>query len=184
MSNAQTILKALDKHLVKSTPLVLYGRAALVLGFSDSPPDAALSLDVDVILTEEQSRAVDTDESFWMALEATNNELAPSGLYVTHLFEENQVILRPDWKQHLVPIVMPECERLVLSRPHALDLLLTKMMRGPDPQDMVDARFIIVSQHLTREAIEEAAAMARIPDIEDIRTAFQAALLIVLEMAQ
>lgn len=96
MSNAAKILATLDKHLAKRTSLVLYGRAALVLGFSGAPPDTALSLDVDVILTSEQSAALDQDESFWLALEAANTELAPSGLYVTHLFEESQVILRPD----------------------------------------------------------------------------------------
>ncbi|RBP41289.1 hypothetical protein DES53_107120 [Roseimicrobium gellanilyticum] len=184
MSNALKILTTLDKHLTKHTALVLYGRAALVLGFSGSPPDAALSLDVDVILTTEQSSELDQDESFWMALEAANGELAPSGLYVTHLFEESQVILRPDWKQHLVPLPVMGCQRLSLSRPHGVDLLLTKMMRGTDPQDMIDAQFIIESEQLTREAIETAVAGARVPDIDDIHAAFLTAVPIVLNMAK
>lgn len=182
MSNASTILSALDKHLRRRTPLILYGRAALVLGFADSPSDASLSVDVDVILTAEQSAFLDEDEGFWTALEAANTELAPLGLYVTHLFEESQVALRPDWKQHLVPIEMPECKWLDLSRPHALDLLLTKMMLGTDPQDMIDANFIIKSQGLEKGAIESAIAVARLPDIEEIRDAFRSAIPQVLAM--
>lgn len=162
--------------------MILYGRAALVLGFADSPSDASLSVDVDVILTAEQSAFLDEDEGFWTALEAANTELAPLGLYVTHLFEESQVALRPDWKQHLVPIEMPECKWLDLSRPHALDLLLTKMMLGTDPQDMIDANFIIKSQGLEKGAIESAIAVVRLPDIEEIRDAFRSAIPQVLAM--
>lgn len=61
MSNAAKILKTLDKYLATPRALILYGRAALVLGFPESPLAAALSMDVDVILTSEQSAALGSD---------------------------------------------------------------------------------------------------------------------------
>ncbi len=51
MIHAETILRTLDRSLDQSIPLVLYGRAALALGFDHPPEEACLSLDVDVILT-------------------------------------------------------------------------------------------------------------------------------------
>ena len=184
MSNAATILRALDRHLTKATPLVLYGRAALVLGFPHPPPDTAFSMDVDVILTREQSATLDDDVAFWAALEGTNADLAPSGLYVTHLFDEDQVILRPQWQDFLVAVHLPDCRWLTLSRPHALDLLLTKMMRGLDPQDMADAQFIIQAEALTVDQVSEAIRTARLPEVEEIRAAFHEAKARVLEMAK
>jgi hypothetical protein len=44
------------------------------------------------------------DEGFWDAIEQTNRILSPKGLYITHLFAEDQVFLRPDWEQNIVPI--------------------------------------------------------------------------------
>ena len=104
MIHAVTILRTLDRHLSMATDLILYGRAALALGFQPPLEEAALSMDVDVILPAAQSALLDEDFAFWDALEFSNRELDPSGLYLTHLFEENQVILRPGWIRHLVPI--------------------------------------------------------------------------------
>ncbi len=175
MNHAEIILRALDRHLSHETPLVLYGRAALVLGFDDPPSEAAASLDVDIILPLDQAVALDEDFAFWDALEAANAELSSAGLYVTHLFAENQVILRPQWRQHLASIALPGLHHLLLSRPHALDLLLTKMMRGADPQDMADADFLIRQAGLQMDEIAAAVAEARVPDVPEIQTLFREA---------
>lgn len=172
MIHAETILRAFDRHLKAATVLVLYGRAALVLGYEQPPEDAALSLDVDAILPIQQSKALDSDPDFWKALEAANLELEPSGLYLTHLFEETQVVLRPIWLNHLVPITRLRLDHLELYRPSDLDLLLTKMMRGADPQDMADARFIIRAGHLVPEDVEQAISAARVPPVPEIEQAF------------
>lgn len=172
MIHAETILRAFDRHLKAPTTLVLYGRAALVLGFEQAPADAALSLDVDAILSIQQSQALDSDPDFWEALEAANLELEPSGLYLTHLFEETQVVLRPNWLDHLIPITRLSLHHLKLYRPSDLDLLLTKMMRGSDPQDMADARFIIRAGHLDPEDVEQAICAARVPPVPEIEQAF------------
>ncbi len=182
MNHSRIILSKLDERLIKPTTLILYGRAALALGF-DPPLEAAfLSRDVDVILTSAQSLALDEDLEFWSALEAANTDLEPNGLYMTHLFDEHQVILRPNWLEHLVAISMPELRHLTLFRPHALDLLLTKMMRGPDPQDMMDAAFIIQNAGLTHAEIVEAIKSSRLPAIPELQTLFDQAVPAVLAL--
>ena len=183
MTHAETILRTLDRHLDAPRPLVLYGRAALALGFEPPPEGAAMSRDVDVILTAQQSAELDDQPAFWDALGAANDELDSAGLYVTHLFEESQVILRPLWKEHLVPISMPGLRWLRLFRPDAPDLLLTKMMRGLDPQDMEDAAFIIRAARLSCADVEEAIAAARIPGVTEIAEAFHSAVPRILKIA-
>ena len=183
MTHAETILRTFDRHLTVPVSLILYGRAALALGFDPPLPAAALSLDVDVILTIAQSVELDNCPAFWEALDAANAELQSTGLYLTHLFEESQVILRPAWKDHLAPLSRPVLQYLQLFRPHALDLLLTKMMRGPDPQDLEDAGFIIRSASLTRADVQAAIRQARLPGVPEIHEAFAQAVPLILQMA-
>jgi hypothetical protein len=183
MNHAETILHALDRHLTRHVPLVLYGRAALALGFDHPPEEACRSLDVDVILTLAQADQLDGDDAFWDALDATNRELAPSGLYVTHLFVEDQVILRPQWQDYLVPIHFPGLRHLRLSRPHLLDLLLTKMMRGADPQDMADAAFLLSQPEAEGVDFHKLFSQARVPDVPEIRALFNEAQPVILRLA-
>ena len=50
MSNAERIILALDRHLDHDVELVVYGRAALALGFGSAPDSVKRSLDVDAII--------------------------------------------------------------------------------------------------------------------------------------
>jgi hypothetical protein len=50
MDNATLILQTLDEHLGHPVRLVLYGRAALQLGFAGVPAEVAHSKDVDAII--------------------------------------------------------------------------------------------------------------------------------------
>ena len=184
MTHAEIILRTLDRQLEEPVHLILYGRAALSLGFPSPPPQAELSMDVDVILPMGQADTLEADESFWRALNAANQELESRELYLTHLFDESQVILRPTWLDHLVPILDPSFLKLKLSRPSAIDLLLTKMMRGPDPEDMADAAFLIRAGHLDALSVRAAIESARIPDVPEIRGAFAAAQPSVLRLAE
>src|SRR5712671_2626046 len=104
MDNASRILRKLDEHLDHPVRLVLYGRAALQLGFENPPSDVAHSKDVDCIIPLADLDSLTADLGFWDAQEATNAELRPLGLYITHLFREQEVFLRRDWEAHLVPI--------------------------------------------------------------------------------
>jgi hypothetical protein len=50
MDNASRILLCLDRHLDHEVQLILYGRAAIQLGFLNAPEAVARSLDVDAIV--------------------------------------------------------------------------------------------------------------------------------------
>lgn len=175
MDNASVILQAVDEYLDHPVRLILYGRAALQLGFTDPPPEAAHSKDVDAIVPPEEVDALAADAGFWAAQEAANARLRPRGLYLTHLFRADQVFLRADWLRHLVPVTRPPLRRLRLFRPATLDLILTKMMRGDDPQDMADAAFLIRHDHISAHQLESAFAAVVIPDLVELRDAFQRA---------
>jgi len=103
-TNAVRILSALDAKLLNHVELTLYGRAALTLGFGSMPEDYALSQDVDAVLWVGQAEELARTTNFWEAIEEVNAELAPEDLFVSHFFEENQVILRPQWRRARVRI--------------------------------------------------------------------------------
>ena len=86
MDNASIILSAFDRHLDHEARLIVYGRAAIQLGYDAPPPEVARSLDVDGLIPQEQVEALVADEGFWNAQQATNEELRPLGPYITHLF--------------------------------------------------------------------------------------------------
>jgi hypothetical protein len=50
MNNPQRILETLDRHLTAPAELILFGRAALALGYPGGPATFAATRDVDAIL--------------------------------------------------------------------------------------------------------------------------------------
>ena len=124
------------------------------------------------------------DDRFWDAQQAVNLQLRPQGLYITHLFRADQIFLRCDWEQHLVAIKRPPTRWLRLFRPATLDLILTKMMRGDDAQDMSDIDFLIRHDRLTPGQIEAALSEVVIPDLVELRDAFELAKPRVRELAR
>ncbi len=135
MNNPLLILQTLDRHLDHPVELTLYGRAALALGFPAHEPWHEATQDVDAIIPLAQLDELRADEQFWNARDATNAELAERGLYLTHLFTEADVFLLPDWLERRVPLAVA-FTHLKLLRPATIDLVLTKMMRGADPEDL------------------------------------------------
>lgn len=182
MNNPLRILQTLDRHLTAPGELTLFGRAALALGYAGSPAEFAATRDVDAILPLSWLAAPDTQADFWQAQQATNAELAPEGLYLTHLFRESDVILTPDWLEHRVRIPL-ELPRLKLLRPAALDLILTKMARG-DEHDLDDIRFLLERELITAAQLEIAFRRARVPEVPEIRELFRAAQPRVLALAR
>ncbi|MEO7100532.1 MAG: DUF6036 family nucleotidyltransferase [Luteolibacter sp.] len=174
--NPTEVLLALDRELDHEVSLVLYGRAALCLGFSNAPAEFGTTQDVDGIIRLSQLPVLMEDSGFWEAQERANRILEPKGLYITHLFSEDQVFLRPQWEEHLVPVLQPETRWLRLFRPHAVDLILTKMMRGNDPQDMEDVAFLVTKSRVTLAEMEIAFQQVRMPDLHELRDAFERAL--------
>lgn len=172
MNHPEQIIRTLDSHLASPTRLILYGRAALALGFPEPKPDFNATMDVDAILPELEMTAIEKDTSFWNAIEATNEQLQPSGLYLTHLFTDSQVILRPDWLSHLVAINLRGLCYLRLFRPSTEDLLLTKMMRV-DPQDRSDMRFLLAHLQPDERVLGDLFRAAKVPEIPEIEQAFR-----------
>jgi hypothetical protein len=171
MNNPEHIVRTLDSKLTQPTRLILYGRAALALGFPPTTKDFASTQDVDSLLPEVELPAIESDAGFWLALEEANSELEPSGLYMTHLFTDSQVILTPDWLDYLVPIPLAGLQHLRLFRPRVLDLILTKMMRV-DPLDFADIGFLLRQDPLDARSLKQAFASASVPEIPEIREAF------------
>jgi hypothetical protein len=182
MTNAETIATTLDGLLDHEVSLVIYGRASIALGFNDIPEAVGHSLDMDVILRFSKARELDADDQFWDAQASVNEVLEKQGLYMTHLFQEDQVFLRPEWEQYIMPVRRPQTRWLKLFRPHTIDLILTKMMRGNDPQDMQDVDFMIRQDGITAAQMEPAFARVRIPDIQELRDAFERALPVVRQL--
>ena len=184
MINAERIVNTLDEQLDHEVSLVIYGRAAVALGFTNSPEHVNRSLDVDVILRKSCTAALDADHQFWNAQAKVNELLDKDGLYMTHLFGEEQVFLRIQWESEIVPVLRPTLRHLRLFRPATLDLILTKMMRGNDEQDMQDVDFMIRHDRITRSQIEGAFRDAVIPEGVELHDAYDRAKPTVLAIAQ
>lgn len=174
--NPSEVLQTLDELLDHPVSLVIFGRGALCLGFDGAKAEYSTTQDVDGIIQIGQLDVLVNDDQFWDAVDTTNKKLEPKGLYITHLFQEDQVFLRPEWDQYLVPVTRPVTRRLRLSRPAKVDLILTKMMRGDDAQDMQDVEFLIRHDGITLEQMEPAFATVRMPDIIELHDAFARAL--------
>ena len=183
MTNAERIVSTLDSLLNHEVPLVIYGRAAVALGFANPPADVANSLDVNVILRDSQTASLDADDQFWDSQAAVNAQLDREGLYMTHLFGEQQVFLRRQWENEIIPVLRPPLQHLRLFRPATLDLILTKMMRGNDEQDMQDVDFMIRHDRVTLSQIEDAMRDAVLPDCTELRDAYDRAKPTVLTLA-
>ena len=173
MNHPQVILAALDRHLERPTRVILYGRAALALSWAEGAAEMGVTLDVDALLPSVEMEAIESDAQFWRALDLANLELAPQGLYMTHLFSDDQVILTPGWLAAIVPILGENWRWLRVFRPSTVDLILTKMMRD-DPQDLADIGFLLRQESLGAATMRAAVAAARVPNIEEIRGAFLA----------
>jgi|688.fasta_scaffold26429_3 hypothetical protein len=184
MTNAERIVSTLDSLLDHEVSLVIYGRAAVALGFTSPPREVANSLDVDVILRDSHTAALDADDQFWDSQAAVNAKLDREGLYMTHLFGERQVFLRRQWESEILPVLRPPLKFLRLFRPATIDLILTKMMRGNDEQDMQDVDFMIRHDRVTQRQIEDAFRDAVIPDVVELRDAYALAKPTVLALAQ
>lgn len=170
MSNAERLLNRLDVLLDTTVDLTLYGRAALLLGYPDPKREYALSLDVDAVLWIGQAEALERNGNFWEALEQINDEFEEDGLYMTHLFDEDQVILRPNWRDERV--VLPGNYRhLAIHRLGDADLMLSKMMRY-DPTDLDDLAFVIERSGFAPAEVGVIINTARLPDSEEIREQF------------
>lgn len=171
MNQPEQIVRTLDLNLVDSTRLILYGRSALALGFPNPQPPFFATMDVDAILPDVQMNSIEANDQFWTAIEKTNDQLRLSGLYLTHLFTDSQIILRSNWLDYILPVPLNGLRHLSLFRPDTCDLILTKMMRI-DPQDRSDIAFLLQHLSLNEEQMESLLDSARVPPIPEIQDAY------------
>src|SRR6266849_1507072 len=106
MNNPLEILKTLDHHLQYQADLNLFGRAALALGYANAPASFGSTHDVDGIIPITSGNP---SEDFWLAQQATNEELKNHGSFSfrsfirnvtadnisTRIYENNRVFRRP-----------------------------------------------------------------------------------------
>lgn len=182
VNNPERILRILDSYLEKETRIVLFGRAALALGFGKFGSEFGKTMDVDAILPAVEMGKIETDAQFWNAIEQTNRSLLPEGLYVSHLFTDEQVALTPSWLNKIVPIEIGNLRHLRLFRPSAIDLILTKMMRN-DRQDIGDIRFILSQERVNSAELDKAFGEARPLEIAELQQIFVRMQPLVREMA-
>lgn len=97
-----------------------------------------------------------------------NRELQSRGLFISHIFAERQVVLSPNWLEHLQAIEGP-WKNLCVKRPRMLDLILSKMGRGDDA-DLADVRTMLALERafsgrvITAEELAAAARTAHVPE--------------------
>jgi len=183
VNNPLLILQTLDRHLDHPVELTLYGRGALALGFPSHEAKHETTQDVDAIIPLVQLDELRADGQFWDARDATNAELAERGLYLTHLFTEADVFLRPEWLSRRLPI-LSSFAHLRLLRPATIDFILTKMMRGDDREDLSDIEFLLRQEPITEAELRTAFGCARLPEIQELHDAFRAARPKVLQIAR
>jgi hypothetical protein len=184
IAHPERLLLALDAGLDHEVRLIIYGRSAVWLGFDNPPAAAATTQDVDAIIPEAQVQALADDQQFWDSRDAVNDRFKSEGLYITHLFPASEVFLRRDWLNHIIPIARPNLRHLRLYRPATLDLILTKMMRGNDDQDMADAGFMIRHDRITEAQLLEAFAQMKPIELVELRDTFAKARPAVLKLAR
>ena len=170
-SNTLRILATLDKYLSSEIELVVYGKSALHLLF-EGDRRISLTNDVDLIVPELQAQVFDKRIDFWDALEKTNQDLEKSRLNFTHIFDEKQIILQPNWYSNKVRIQTDELNYLNIFVPSPLDLILTKMMRV-DPLDRSDIIFIFENAEIKSQELRTYCIEAVCPDQSAIRDAFE-----------
>jgi len=169
INNANRIVSVLDRHLTTETEIIVFGSSAILLDPMFSIHlRARQTNDVDIIIPAQLELAIETNEEFWNAIEATNNEMEPDGLYISHIFPEQEIILTPEWQNHLHRLPLEGLQRLRILRPRILDLVLSKMGRG-DAMDLEDVRQIVSLEHrvtgkmVTSAELDAAAARATVP---------------------
>ena len=157
-SGPALILRTLDRHLTAPGEVRLFGGAAFVLGYGR----VRTTDDADLLLDDVECQALIDSAGFGEAIEATNQELEPRGLYLSHIFGPEQQVLSPQWRAACRPVVLTGLQRLSVSCLGPVDLALTKMGRADDA-DLADVAFLLKTRQLDPEALRRAIEVAVVP---------------------
>jgi hypothetical protein len=160
-SEAELIVRTLDRHLTAPGRIRLLGGAALILGYGRDRSTE----DADLVMDDGEVQALIDHSGFSEAVTQTNEELANRGLYLTHIWGPEQQILTPTWRT--------ECRRVALAPPLArltvevlgpLDLITSKLARGDDA-DLDDVMHLIRVESLSHDVVRAAVASAVVPEV-------------------
>jgi hypothetical protein len=169
-SEAELIVRTLDKHLEGPGQIRLLGGAALILGYGRERSTE----DADLVMDDSEVQALIDDSGFAEAVEATNAELEPRGLYLTHIWGPEQQILTPEWRSACRLVSLdPPLSRLRVEVLGPLDLITSKLARGDDA-DLDDVEHLLRVEHLGAPTVLEAVRRAVVPDV--LRDVFEGAL--------
>jgi hypothetical protein len=158
---AERILRTLARHIEGPAHVRLLGGAALILGYGlDRTTE-----DADLLAEDAELELLASEANFGAAVEATNRELEPEGLYLSHIWGPEQQILTPEWKQSCRPVSRDwGSRRLSVEVLGPVDLILSKLCRA-DEGDLEDIRYLIAGERIGRDELESAIACARVPGI-------------------
>jgi len=163
MRNSEFILSTLDECLDRrlDVRLHLLGGAALDLVYGIE----RFSEDVDCFCALTEARAIDSDP-FQNALANANEVLEPRGLYLTHIFDENELVHLPDWTSRLTPPPSdaPTFCRFDYDAVSAEDIILSKFTRF-DEKDRLDIEDLMRVRAVTREVIDALIPSVVVPDV-------------------
>ncbi len=160
MNPAEKILQTLDQHLEGQGHIRLLGGAAMILGYGLNRSTE----DADLLMDDHEFEVLVEHANFAKALEMTNNELEPLGLYLTHIWGPEQQILTPEWRQNCRNLELPWATHLSVSVLGPVDLILSKLCRA-DEGDMQDIQFLIKTQKLDRSTMDQALKSAVVPEV-------------------
>ena len=156
---AALILETLDRHLRGPGVIRLLGGAALTLGYGlDRSTE-----DVDLLQDDAEVRALIDAAEFGEAIEATNAELEPRGLYLTHIWGPEQLILASDWRERCRPLEFATLKKLKLEILGPADLVISKLVRADDG-DLRDMEFLL-TRHTTVHEIEGLLPTIVVPEV-------------------
>lgn len=157
---ALLIAQTLDRHLEGPAELRLMGGAALVLGYGLQRGTE----DIDLLMEDRELELLVEQANLGAALAATNRELEPLGLYISHIWGPEQQILTPSWRELVRPVTdLPSLQRLRLTVLGPLDLLVSKLCRADDG-DLADISHLVRREGLSLAEVRTAMAVARVPE--------------------
>jgi hypothetical protein len=163
MRNSEFILRALDQCLPRRIGISLHllggGALDLVYGI------ARFSEDVDCVCTLAEAHTMDSEE-FQNALEKANDLVEPQGLYLTHIFDEDELVHLPDWTSRLTPPPSdaPTFRHFDYDAVSAEDIILSKLTRF-DEKDRLDVEDLMRARAITREMIDLLIPTVVVPDV-------------------
>jgi hypothetical protein len=163
MRNSEFILATLDDCLGNrlAVPLHVTGGAALDLVYGLQ----RFSEDVDCLCTLAEATAIDSP-AFQKALAETNRILEPRGLYITHIFDEDEIIHLPDWTSRLTPPPpdAPVFKHFAYDAVSPEDIILSKLTRF-DAKDQMDVADLMRECSITRARVDDLIGSAVVPAV-------------------